>query len=713
MSNFISEVLATADEMELVELSSRMKNCNSEVSNLKTEVKNCLKKKYVEYLPIFTKNKDLVNEATLLGEEIDNLKNTIDNQIKRKSTTEVKTLSTALQENAISISVVSLLLQLDKLLNKAKQDQNSGRFVEAAQTLNKIETLLQENQEDIEYLDIYEGIDNEFTKFQAKCTVDLMSKWKKYITWTEEKIDKHKTKRLLMIDVNMNKENIKALYYHHQLIIDLSVFSEKFFKDVLCNIMTNESIVEEDKETLTVISNCAVKDQSCPNILHNLIVVLNFLNLKLNVDLGDGESVMKLIANLISKDFLQCLVKNCLSNSIPRRREEFDRHHDIAKEIINFNNYLLEIGFIEEGNNCILDYSKNIDLLFAVKTCQNYIELARTIMKKDLSNMFEESTQEIKLEAPDETVILSELPESFFQFPRCQVSTSAKEFLYLVHEILEELCNSRGSLAINLFNLSRNILKMYSAVVPEYHKQILSTIPQQSALLHNNCMYLAHNLTTLGTDLRKKLSNNKDLNLQMITFIDIVPVLQEQGAKVMREQLVTQSKILVDIIGDSGLVTLSDNPQFPKGVEKAVRQCLRQLALLQKVWQHVLPVNVYCKIIGQLCNTLLEEIISKVLTAKDIPEDASTQLVYVFKIIQEKSPLLFTEPKEIHQHVIIWHKFNELVYLLQASLLQIEDRWSDGKGPLALEFKAEQVKQMVRALFQISDKRSVLLAKIK
>lgn len=49
-----------------------------------------------------------------------------------------------------------------------------------------------------------------------------------------------------------------------------------------------------------------------------------------------------------------------------------------------------------------------------------------------------------------------------------------------------------------------------------------------------------------------------------------------------------------------GLVTLSDSPKFPEGIEKAIRQCLRQLALLQTVWQHILPVNIYCKAIGKL-----------------------------------------------------------------------------------------------------------------
>ena len=51
--------------------------------------------------------------------------------------------------------------------------------------------------------------------------------------------------------------------------------------------------------------------------------------------------------------------------------------------------------------------------------------------------------------------------------------------------------------------------------------------------------------------------------------------------------------------------------------------------------------------------------------------------------------------------------------MLNASLQEIGDRWSDGKGPLAHELGANEVKQMVRALFQNTDRRAAVLAKIR
>ena len=40
-------------------------------------------------------------------------------------------------------------------------------------------------------------------------------------------------------------------------------------------------------------------------------------------------------------------------------------------------------------------------------------------------------------------------------------------------------------------------------------------------------------------------------------------------------------------------------------------------------------------------------------------------------------------------------------------------RWAEGKGPLAVEFSGPEMKSLVRALFQNTERRAVALAKIK
>ena len=55
----------------------------------------------------------------------------------------------------------------------------------------------------------------------------------------------------------------------------------------------------------------------------------------------------------------------------------------------------------------------------------------------------------------------------------------------------------------------------------------------------------------------------------------------------------------------------------------------------------------------------------------------------------------------------------QLMAVLDASLQIIVDLWSNGKGSLANEFTADQIKHLIRALFQNTEKRANALAKIK
>jgi centromere/kinetochore protein ZW10 len=66
----------------------------------------------------------------------------------------------------------------------------------------------------------------------------------------------------------------------------------------------------------------------------------------------------------------------------------------------------------------------------------------------------------------------------------------------------------------------------------------------------------------------------------------------------------------------------------------------------------------------------------------------------------------------LHEFVPSWMKFKELVIILNSGLQDVYDRWSDGKGPLAMHFTGEEVKKVVIAMFENTSKRSALLKQL-
>ena len=116
---------------------------------------------------------------------------------------------------------------------------------------------------------------------------------------------------------------------------------------------------------------------------------------------------------------------------------------------------------------------------------------------------------------------------------------------------------------------------------------------------------------------------------------------------------------------------------------------------------------------------MLVEIINSIVSLEDISEENAHVLHSLMSTVKEKAPALFDigdnefKLASVHSSTPKWTKFNELMIVLDAGLVEISDRWADGKGPLAEAFSAKEVKLLIRALFQNTEKRAAVLAKVR
>lgn len=136
-------------------------------------------------------------------------------------------------------------------------------------------------------------------------------------------------------------------------------------------------------------------------------------------------------------------------------------------------------------------------------------------------------------------------------------------------------------------------------------------------------MYLAHRLNVLGFEVSASLQTV--LNAEVpVTFVDYILGLRHLGTTTYLKHMQQQRKQMFDLVKESGntftswkisstcvlvcclelfwlilgLATLGENSELSPDTERTLRQCLRQLELLQTVWQFVLPGDVYSKSIG-------------------------------------------------------------------------------------------------------------------
>ncbi len=247
-------------------------------------------------------------------------------------------------------------------------------------------------------------------------------------------------------------------------------------------------------------------------------------------------------------------------------------------------------------------------------------------------------------------------------------SLSIQQLMSMVYEMLHETVNSSPQCAIQLFYAVRNVFETYQSVVPNVHKENLENLPQLSgiyehfslpfrfwssflhvssfvqkqnrqdvhavlfvlfcaAIFHNNCMYIAHHLITLGHQYKQKLP---EAISEFVTFVDMVPVFRRLGTETFLRQRIKQSKLLLDYLSGAhgtqsssltkqtqkqrnvfvvtvyqsiiwsiaGFMSVAEDNHFFSS-EKAIKQVLHQLHHLSRVWKGVLPLSVYNQSIGK------------------------------------------------------------------------------------------------------------------
>jgi len=100
---------------------------------------------------------------------------------------------------------------------------------------------------------------------------------------------------------------------------------------------------------------------------------------------------------------------------------------------------------------------------------------------------------------------------------------------------------------------------------------------------------------------------------------------------------------------------------------------------------------------------------------QNVLEYLSASSVDLFRTSSPTSPGLSDTPSPevtIQEVAPEWLRVRELAILVGAGLQEVEDRWSDGKGPSVLYFTGEEVAKLVAAAFEKTTRRDALIARL-
>jgi centromere/kinetochore protein ZW10 len=194
------------------------------------------------------------------------------------------------------------------------------------------------------------------------------------------------------------------------------------------------------------------------------------------------------------------------------------------------------------------------------------------------------------------------------------------------------------------------------------------------------------------------------------------------------KEMETQRLIVWDLLeGAQGFTSCTQFP-YSQEIENAVSSVVDRVSALHQHWKPVLSTSALMQSIGSLVTMVIGKVISSVEEMDDISEPESRRLTEYCQQIASLENLFVSTPPPLQQpgphqeqeheavpmtavYVANWLKFQYMINILESSLADIKYLWTEGE--LSLEFSADEVVDLIRALFAESAHRRSAIAAIK
>ncbi|XP_050087734.1 centromere/kinetochore protein zw10 [Anopheles aquasalis] len=671
----------------------------SRIRKHQNEVRDLMRDKYVEFLSNANNYRMLLDSAKLLEVEIKELVNSTSQLTVDKSSAAWNDLcqyQRDLEEGVRGYKIAKKLLSIHDLFETLSLTGNA--YEKRAHILAKIKLLLDDVEDPVlPELHCFQSLLLRYEIEYSELINDLNANFNKLVTLQQRTFQNTKsvTIKICKDEVQLCQVVVALLKTQHdfrslcRFLLD-EVFAPVIVKPV--SLICDEKSDDEHAQ-IQLSYQLTVAEELRPGyktVLSNLMQI--FYNLSnMNAVLSEDECLFKVLARQMKKKLCEMLIEQCLERDIPGTIEGM-KESPMVKDVSDFNGFLTTFNFIDGENDSQLEeYASSIESIHHKKLCDNVLDSAVEIMKRESHDMVVIEQHEYQFASSTSTVT--------GQSSSCMVTRTAVELKKFLDKVLTEVQTQHGEAAERLVKTIATILERYTVDVPMANEKLLFKIPQQSALFRNDCSYLNY-----------WLQKNDDKLKDHCSFACISESLKTCGEDIFQHQLSSQRTQMLQAL--NGFELTNSLVELGSEHQRAIRQCIRQFELLKNVWQTVLPDGVYKQNISGLVDVFLREVIKRVQSLEDITTAIGNGLVLLIDTMKETLPKLFKEPSEVHQLVKQWTKLMQLRQILCGSLVEITEQWAEGKGPLTMCFSAEEVKHLVRALFQNTKQRQACIASI-
>lgn len=242
-------------------------------------------------------------------------------------------------------------------------------------------------------------------------------------------------------------------------------------------------------------------------------------------------------------------------------------------------------------------------------------------------------------------------------------------------------------------------------------------------LIYNDCTRIADELRSLlATQASKDAQSHLEPHMRpsSLLYLDnVIKAIESFGKRAYGAEMESQRTIIKDLFdGAQGFAHCTIHP-FAGECDRAVATTLDRIRDVHRSWQGILSHSALLQSLGSILSAVTGKMIADIEDMSDISEEQSQRLRHFCLEIAKMSELFTSQEGVSGQqgndltgiYTPNWFKFQYLSEILDSSLADIKYLWTDGE--LRLEMEADEVIDLIKALFAESDYRRKAIAEIR
>lgn len=492
------------------------------------------------------------------------------------SSSELSSISGQLNAAQLQIQLLERVANLHTILENLKRTSIAD-IVPYSEAVAEAEEILNDAEDRIDTeLEVWGSVQLEIERYKSQLLKTLEDLWHENIHWT-------KKDSLVM---KLNPEKLKDLF---QSLINighldryLCDWSSCLLDDILVPLTKADTVLQVEGDLLLIAGERPVSSlDHLEKVICNIGLTMQHLQSRLGFKVNETW-LLELVGAQVADQFTKFFIKSCLKPTLPASSaslsspeyssavEKYAIHHcyldylsviNLFHRVVQLENELIDLGFVT--GRALGEFAANVDLFLADKQCLESLTRARQLMCRDLhETLFIKDNQDQTITGEEEAdnaenahlwKMLSDggmdIKWSPFRFPHCQISKSTQDLIDMLTGLVQEagLSSATERSSARLLFTVRSICELYLSVVPEYHRDSLEKLPFHAAVAHNNGMYMAHSMLTLGTSHLIKL-----IQQNAVPLMDLVGKFRQLAAQIFLDHMKRQRDQLLTILKEAG-----------------------------------------------------------------------------------------------------------------------------------------------------------------